>query len=132
MVPFVGGSFDSLVFSPEMVVYADDLIGQSRSFSAGFSLDDEAVGLSDIADIGPGGDFLVSNLTAKHFRESRFSSTIWPCLSLEKWQAKGEPAPDTILRQKTCELLRNPLPPDDSKNLLARGEGYLASQGNGA
>ncbi|NQV34396.1 MAG: trimethylamine methyltransferase family protein, partial [Phycisphaeraceae bacterium] len=86
MVPFVGGSFDSLVFSPELVVYADDLILQSRRFTSGFSLDDEAVGLSDIATVGPGGSFLSSSLTEKFFRDSQFTSTIWPFLSLDKWK----------------------------------------------
>ena len=30
MVPFVGGNFDFLVFSRELVVYSDDIICQSR------------------------------------------------------------------------------------------------------
>jgi trimethylamine--corrinoid protein Co-methyltransferase len=88
MVPFVGGSFDSLVFSPELVVYADDLILQSRQFTSGFSLEDEAVGLSDIATTGPGGSFFASSLTEKYFRESQFTSTIWPFLSLDKWKTQ--------------------------------------------
>jgi len=99
--------------------------------SAGFSLADEAVGLPEIADIGPAGDFLVSNLTAKYFRASQFSSTIWPFLSMEKWQEKGEPAPEEILRKKTCDLLGNPTPPNDSKDLLSRGEEFLAAKGMG-
>jgi len=53
MVPFVGGNFDSLVFSPELVVFADDLILQSRMFSSGFSIEDEALGFSDISEVGP-------------------------------------------------------------------------------
>ncbi|MCP4453917.1 MAG: hypothetical protein GY809_20845, partial [Planctomycetes bacterium] len=76
MVPFVGGNFDSLVFSPELVVYADDLILQSRQLASGFSLDDEAVGLPDIADTGPGGNFLLPDLTAPHFRETQFANTV--------------------------------------------------------
>jgi trimethylamine--corrinoid protein Co-methyltransferase len=131
MVPFVGGSFDSLVFSPELVVFADDLISQSRRFAAGFSLTDEAVALSEIADIGPAGDFLVSNLTGQHFRGSQFSSTIWPLLSLEKWQEEGEPAPDKVLQEKTRELLRHPVAPDDSQDLLSQGEDFLAAKGLG-
>jgi len=125
MVPFVGGSFDSLVFSPELVVYADDLIYQSRHFASGFSLDDDAVGLSDISRIGPAGDFLLSDLTAEYFRESQFTSTIWPFLSLDKWKEDGEPAPDKILKEKTCDLLSNPIAPEDRESLLSKGEEFL-------
>jgi trimethylamine--corrinoid protein Co-methyltransferase len=125
MVPFVGGSFDSLVFSPELVVYADDLILQSRRFAAGFSIEDEAVGFSDISQIGPGGNFLLSNLTGKYFRQSQFSSTIWPFLTLDKWQAKGEPPAEQILNQRTRDLLNNLKTPEDRDDILSKGDAFL-------
>lgn len=127
MVPFVGSTFDSLVFSPELVVYAHDLIHESRRFASGFSLDDEAVGLTEISAMGPGGNFLDSNLTATFFRESRFTSSIWPFLTLDKWKAIGEPTAAKILRQRTCDLLSQPTAPEDRESLLDRGEAYLAS-----
>ena len=128
MVPFVGGSFDSLVFSPELVVYADDVIHQSRLFASGFSLDDEAVGFSDISDIGPGGNFLLSDLTGKYFRDSMFSSTVWPFLTLDKWKAKGEPTAKKILRDQTIELLSNPAVPEDRNEILSKGEAFLKNR----
>lgn len=128
MVPFVGGSFDSLVFSPELVVYSDDVIHQSRAFASGFSIDDESVGFSDIAAIGPGGNFLLSNLTGKHFRQSQFSSTVWPFLTLDKWQARGGPGAETILREKTCDLLNRPVVPEDRDDIIAKGEAFLSTK----
>jgi trimethylamine--corrinoid protein Co-methyltransferase len=127
MVPFVGGSFDSLVFSPELVVYADDLIHQSRQFASGFSLEDEAIGFSDISNIGPGGNFLLSNLTGKFFRDSQFSSTIWPFLTLDKWRGMGEPKADKILKDRTCELLNNLIRPKDHDDIISKGEAFLSS-----
>ena len=127
MVPFVGGSFDSLVFSPELVVYADDLIQQSRQFAAGFSIADDQIGFSDIDTLGPGGNFLMSPLTVRHCRESRFSSTIWPFLSLDKWRQKGAPAAADLLRDSTCDLLRNLSIPEDHDDIMAKGEAFLAS-----
>ncbi|MBU8910792.1 MAG: trimethylamine methyltransferase family protein [Desulfobacterales bacterium] len=125
MVPFVGGSFDSLVFSPELVVYAAEVIHQSRIFASGFSLDDEAVGFSDIEDIGPGGNFLLSELTGKYFRDSQFSSTIWPFLTLDKWKGQGEPTADKILRERTMELLTGPPGPKDHDEIISKGEAFL-------
>ena len=125
MIPFVGGSFDSLVFSPELVVYSDDVIHQSRLFASGFSLDDDAVGFSDISNIGPKGNFLLSDLTAKHFKDSQFSSTIWPFLSLDKWREKHEPDAKKILKDKTIELLNNPVAPKDKDEILLKGEAFL-------
>ncbi|NQV35744.1 MAG: trimethylamine methyltransferase family protein, partial [Phycisphaeraceae bacterium] len=117
---------DSLVFSPELVVYADDLILQSRRFTSGFSLDDEAVGLSDISTVGPGGSFLSSSLTEKFFRDSQFTSTIWPFLSLDKWKAQGKPAAE-ILNERTLDLLNHPVAPQDKDSLLAKGNHFLTT-----
>ena len=125
MIPFVGGSFDSLVFSPELVVLADDLIHQSRIFASGFSLDDEAVGFSDISNIGPGGNYLLSSLTGKYFRDSQFSSTIWPFLTLDKWKEKGGPQADKFLTDRTCDLLKNSKLPDDHVDIISKGETYI-------
>ncbi len=92
LAPFVGGNFDSLAFSPTAAVYADHIIRQARRFAAGFALDEEALGLPEIAEVGPGGDFLAADLTLRHFREVAFNSPIFPRLSLEAWQAGGGPA----------------------------------------
>ena len=127
MVPFVGGSFDSLVFSPELVVYSDDLIYQSRQFAAGFSLADDHIGFSDIHTLGPGGNFLLSPLTGRHCRESQFSSTIWPFLSLDKWREMGAPTAAGMLHDKTCDLLAHPTIPEDHDGIMAKGEAFLAS-----
>jgi len=122
MVPFIGGNFESLVFSPELVVYADDLICQSKQFTSGFSISDENVGFSDISQIGPGGNYLLSSQTAKYFKDSQFSSTIWPLLTLERWRDESEPAAYKILKSRTCELLSNPSNIEDHDEIISKGE----------
>ncbi|MCG8637239.1 MAG: trimethylamine methyltransferase family protein [Desulfobacterales bacterium] len=129
MVPFVGGCFDSLVFSPELVVYADDVICHSKTFSSGFSIGDEMVGFSDISLMGPGGNYLMSGLTAENFKSSRFSSNIWPYMSIDKWKARGASPAVEVLREKTCRLLNDLVLPGDQKEILAKGEGFLNKGG---
>ncbi len=125
MVPFVGGNFESLVFSPELVVYSNDLIHQSRMFKSGFSINNDPVEFSDISTIGPGGNFLLSSQTAKHFKNSQFSSTIWPLLSLDKWREQGEPEAKDILREKTLQLLEKPKMIENYAEIIAKGTDFL-------
>lgn len=127
LVPFVGGNFDSLAFSPATVVYADEVIRLSREFANGFSLDEENVGITDIKGIGPGGNFLTSPLTMKHFRNSMNQSPVWPFLSLEKWQSEGEPKAGRMLREYTAQLLDRLDAPGDHDELIAAGEAFIAT-----
>jgi trimethylamine--corrinoid protein Co-methyltransferase len=129
LAPFVGGNFDSLVFSPATVVYGAEVIRQARAFAAGLALDEEMVGFDEIAESGPGGDFLGTNLTLRHFREASAGGRLWPRLSLERWQEAGAPRADTLLRQRTVELLASLQPPADHDELMVQGEEFISRSG---
>jgi len=125
LAPFVGGNFDSMVFSPALVVYSDEVIRQARFFKQGFAINDESVALNEIESIGPGGNFLTSDQTFKYCRKTDFSSSIWPQITLEEWQAQENPAADEILDRHTCRLLDDLRAPDDHAELISRGETFI-------
>jgi trimethylamine--corrinoid protein Co-methyltransferase len=125
LAPFVGGNFDSLAFSPAAAVYADHVIRQTRRFASGFALDDEALGLTEIAEVGPGGNFFTADLTLRHFREAAFNSPVFPRLSLEAWQAEGQPRAEDVLRRHTVALMASHPAPPDHAELLERGEAWI-------
>ena len=122
LAPFVGGNFDSLVFSPAVVVYGAEIIRQARAFAAGLALEEELVGFDEIAATGPGGNFLGTDLTLRRFRESATGSRLWPRLSLERWREAGAPRADVLLRQRTVELLALLRPPADHEEVTQRGK----------
>ena len=78
LAPFVGGNFDSLVFSPAAVVYADQVIRQARRFASGFTLDPAAVGLGEIDQVGPGGNFLTAEMTLRALSGGGLSQPDFP------------------------------------------------------
>ena len=125
LAPFVGGNFDSLAFSPALVVYSDEIIRQARFFNQGFEISDASVALSEIDSIGPGGNFLISDLTVALCREINFGSTIWPYLILDEWQTKGHPQADKALRARTRDLLDDLPVPEDHADMIARGESFI-------
>jgi trimethylamine--corrinoid protein Co-methyltransferase len=107
------------------VVYANEVIEQARRFASGFQLDDSNVALDEIAQSGPGGHFLTSDLTLKRFKEDYYASQVFPRLSLESWQDKGRPEALGFLRERTRQLLSESTPPDDHDDLIARGEAFI-------
>jgi trimethylamine--corrinoid protein Co-methyltransferase len=125
LAPFVGDSLGSKVFSPTIVVYADEIIEQARLFAHGFALDDVAVALDEIVATGPGGDFLLAGLTLKLFRGAYHSSEIFPKLTLEEWQARGSPTAAGKLRDHTRDLLASLEAPEDYAQLKALGEVFI-------
>jgi trimethylamine:corrinoid methyltransferase-like protein len=101
------------------------LIRQARLFSEGFEITEASAALSDIDSIGPGGNFLMSDLTFELCRKVNFGSSIWPNLSLDQWQAEGSPKADELLRMRTREILNDLAAPEDHADIIARGEAFI-------
>jgi trimethylamine---corrinoid protein Co-methyltransferase len=127
IAPFIGGTHGSKVFSPEVVVYTNELIEQSRHFQNGFIINEETLALEELKKTRAGGNFISSRQTMKYFREAYHSSSIFPRLSLEKWQEIGQPDAQKILRERTLDLLSNPTFPDNQQELLAKGEKLISN-----
>jgi trimethylamine---corrinoid protein Co-methyltransferase len=125
LAPFVGGNFDSLAFSPALVVYADHIIRQARRLAKGFELNDATIALDEIDRVGPGGNYLAADLTLEHYREVAFDSPVFSRLSLDAWQAAGNPSAERILREHTLELLANLPQLQDHAEIIARGEALI-------
>ena len=129
LAPFVGGNFDSLAFSPTLVIYSNEIIRQVRLFSQGFSLDDASMSLESIDEVGPGGNFLMSEQTHKLYLDTyEQHSKIWPGYSLDTWKELGAPNADDTLREYARNLLENLRIPADHDELIDRGERFLDDQ----
>ncbi len=125
LAPFVGDNLGSKAFSPNLVVYANEVIEQARLFAAGFALDNTSVGLDEMLLVGPGGSFLTSELTLQRFRDGYYKSDIFPKLTLEQWTASEMPDAGRQLRLYTQQLLSDASAPDEHADLMAKGEAYI-------
>jgi trimethylamine--corrinoid protein Co-methyltransferase len=131
LAPFVGDVLGSKAFSPAVIVYANEVIAQARRFAQGFPLDDASLALDEIAEVGAGGNFLISDLTLKHFRKAYYRSEIFPNLTMEEWLDRGSPQTVDELRRYTRQLLDEARPPEDHTELMARGEAFIRALGAG-
>jgi len=125
LVVFIGGVLGSKLFSPNVIVYANDVIAQARRFARGFSMDGLDLAMEEIAQEGPGGHFLTSDLTLNDFRDAYFESDIFPLLSLEEWRARGCPRADDMLRSHTKRLIADTSAPEDYADVMAKGEAFI-------
>jgi trimethylamine:corrinoid methyltransferase-like protein len=88
-------------------------------------LDDASAGLEEIDQAGPGGNFISSLSTKKHYRRAYYSSPIFKRWSMEKWQAQGRPAAIEVLRRYTRSLLQELKPAEDYNELMNQGETFI-------
>jgi trimethylamine--corrinoid protein Co-methyltransferase len=87
-----------LLFSPELLVIADELVGMTRRAVEPVEVSDDTIALDVIRTVGPGNVFLGETHTLQHFRE------LWAprLLSWEgrlPWETAGSPT----LRTRACE-----------------------------
>ncbi len=127
LAPFVGDTLGSTTMSPALIVYANEVIAQTRRLADGFAADDGAVALDEIAEVGPAGNFLMAASTLEHFRTAYFQSEIFPNLTVDDWRQQDRPRAGERLRSHTRQLLDALEAPDDHADLLARGEAFIRS-----
>lgn len=128
LAPFVGDTLNSKAISPVGVVYGHEIIAQALRFAEGFRLEEETLALDEIAQTGPGGNFLMAHHTLKGYRDGYYTSPFFPRWSMERWQESGRPRAEDMLRRYTADLLTRLPMPDDHDDLLRRGEAFIARQ----
>ena len=70
LMPCIGLVNVYTLFIPEDIVLGDDIYHRARYALLDLDLDDEAMALAAIADVGPGGHFLGHRHTRRHMREA--------------------------------------------------------------
>ena len=92
------------MFSPIGMLLDAELFDLVRRIPLGFDVDDEALAVNVIDEVGPAEHFLGEQHTLRHFREtwtSRFMDTnTW-----EAWEAAGRPEPPEHASGYLRELL---------------------------
>jgi trimethylamine--corrinoid protein Co-methyltransferase len=84
----VGYLESGLTSSPEMITLTHEIISMTRRFVAGVRLDDEALAVDVIHEIGPGGQFMTHPHTLAHWREL-WLPQVFDRQRLEPWLERG-------------------------------------------
>lgn len=125
LAAFVGDIFGGKVFSPALAVLANEVIAQARRLATGIEMAESRVVLQEIAEVGPGGNFLSSDLTFARFRDAYFQSRVFPNWTLEEWEAAGRPQASDLLHRHTERLLAGLQPPSDRAEILEQGRAFM-------
>ncbi len=100
----VGYLESGLTNSPEMMVLTNEIISMNRRFTAGVRVDDEALALDVIHEVGPGGEFLSHEHTMAHWRELWLPQH-FDRQRLEPWEEAGGKDVTARVREATVALM---------------------------
>jgi trimethylamine---corrinoid protein Co-methyltransferase len=115
-IMFDGGCLEAgLLWSPELLVILDEIVDLCRSMMRGFDVDNDALALDVVRDVGIGDIYLGHDHTLAHFREMWLPRLIsWD--GRTDWEAKGATTLGQRVRARTLELVDThevePIPDD--------------------
>ena len=131
----VGFLESALLGSHEMVVMSNEVIGMVKHFLGGVRVDDEALALDVIGEVGPGGSFLTHKHTHKNFRKELWFPKLIDRSRRETWVAAGSKTLGDRVRARAAEILAKhvvpPLPADVDAgidNILARADKHAGAE----
>jgi trimethylamine--corrinoid protein Co-methyltransferase len=104
---YIGQGF---VASPEMIVFADEVIGMVKRYMQGFEIDDEHLALDVIRKVGPGGHFLSEKHTLDHFMKEHWRPGLFNRENLPNWIKKGKKTVNDKLIERAIEIAKNHKP----------------------
>lgn len=91
LVHDIGYLESGMTCSYEMIVMCDEIIGFVRHLTGGVDLSPEAMALTAIDEVGPGGDYITADHTLTHYKRCWYPR-IFDRLSYQAWEKAGSPS----------------------------------------
>lgn len=100
-----------LTGSLHYLVMMDEAVGYAKRILRGIEVTPEALGLEWIARIGPGGDFLSTEHTLRHFRTEFWYPRLFDRQTREGWEQAGQKRMADRVQEQIDDILERPFDP---------------------
>ena len=128
LVHDIGYMEAGLTFGVEMVLYADEIISRMKTFCQGMALDSDSLALDLIDEVGPGGEYITTDHTFRHFRDF-WQPRYFNRNRRDDWVAGGSKSMGDKLREKAIEIMETHRPEELSASLHEKIEYILKETG---
>jgi trimethylamine--corrinoid protein Co-methyltransferase len=110
-----------MTMSYEKFIIDDEICGMVKRIKKGYEVNEDTLALNVIKKVGPGGQFLDTEHTLRHFRSEFYQPGLSDRDNFENWKAKGSPQTMESANKMWKEILEEyeapELPPDIDKDL---------------
>lgn len=109
LVHDIGYMESGLTCSAEMIVVCNEIIGFVRRLMGGIEISPETLALDAVHQVGPGGTYLRSQHTARHYRKVWYPS-IFDRRSYTEWSDAGQPTTIDTAREVARHVIETHVP----------------------
>jgi trimethylamine--corrinoid protein Co-methyltransferase len=95
----------------EEAVIDHEMFQYLQRFVRGMRVDEDALALDLINEVGPGGSFLATQHTARHYRDETWFPNLWHRGAWDGWVAAGRHSPLELARERVASYRKEPLEP---------------------
>ncbi len=127
----MGGLLDALkVFDFAKAVIDDEIAQMLKRVKRGFEVDDKELALDVIAQVKPGGSFMVHPHTVKRMKTAGLLTTLSDRQARAQWEGKGSLDTHTRALERAREILKRPsttaFPPEVERRIRAEFPGLVS------
>ncbi|MEE9248104.1 MAG: trimethylamine methyltransferase family protein [Dehalococcoidia bacterium] len=131
LVPFIGFLEAGLTFSLEAAVMGDEIVGMVKRIMRGMPVDDESLAPDTIRAVGPGGNFLETEHTFRHYKREQWQPTLLCRTTFDSWVQGGSKLMGERVKEKLEDIIQShrvkPLPEEVKAQMSAIIERRLHS-----
>ncbi len=106
----VGYMASAMACSCEQLVLGNEIIGMTKRFIEGITVNAETLARDVIAAVGPGKHFMDHQHTFDHFREEIWITKMFDRQPIESWKTAGKPTMEDRTKEKTLDIIENHQP----------------------
>ena len=125
----IGNLEGTISMSAEMLVIDDEIVGALRHFKEGIVVNDENLALESIQEVGLQGDFLSTDHTFDHFRETIRHTRLLTRSKRAVWEETGRRTLEEKAAEQVEAILATPCPelvePEQSREIEKIVQRYL-------
>jgi trimethylamine--corrinoid protein Co-methyltransferase len=119
---------NGLVAGYEKFVIDCELLGMYHVWAKGLDLSDEAFAFDALREVAPGGHFLGTQHTMRHFRTAFYRAELFDYNSAEQWEIDGALDTNQRATRKWKKMLAEYEPPELDAAVEAELVGYMQSR----
>jgi trimethylamine--corrinoid protein Co-methyltransferase len=93
-----------------VMVMGNEIIGMTRRFIDGITVNADTLARDVIDAVGPGGNFLAQRHTVDHLRKELWQARLFNRLTIDSWKKAGEPTMEDRVREEVRQIVESHQP----------------------